>query len=296
MVGRRAHRSTAARQSSCRAPAAARWCHRHAAARPPGHPQRGAVREDDLHLRVGCGWNLHAGWARCRHGRSQHAHRQEARLGHQLPAPQSVPPLPQQATADLVTPSHLRYRRTWIIQFSQDPQLLLRSPATPTLNPRDLISIHAPVLTDPRKSARTNTEQGQPHSGRRYSPDGYLWWRRDGQGTAGPPDRLGATTSWMVDQLANGRMRRLAQPASASGVTSGTTRGMSGSIRKAEEWSITMQPAATARFPYLDAIALRWARPFHRGGVRKSGVIRGQASFLTCWSVHSASAAHATRK
>ena len=36
-----------------------------------------------------------------------------------------------------------------------------------------MISIHASVLTDAHKSARTNTGQGQPRRGRRYSPDGY---------------------------------------------------------------------------------------------------------------------------
>ena len=47
-----------------------------------------------------------------------------------------------------------------------------------------MISIHASVLTDAHKSARTNTGQGQPRRGRRCSPDGYrikvLLW--DGSG------------------------------------------------------------------------------------------------------------------
>ena len=53
-----------------------------------------------------------------------------------------------------------------------------------------------------------------------------------------------ATTSWMVEQLGLEMMPRW--PSAASGFTSGTTSGTCGSIRKALDLSITMQPRFTA--------------------------------------------------
>jgi hypothetical protein len=51
----------------------------------------------------------------------------------------------------------------------------------------------------------------------------------------------------MVEQFATGRMRRLDHWSRSCGFTSGTTRGTSGSMRNADELSMTTQPAAAAR-------------------------------------------------
>ncbi len=56
-----------------------------------------------------------------------------------------------------------------------------------------------------------------------------------------------ATTIWMVEQLGLAMMLRLRKFFRASAFTSGTTSGISGSMRKKEVLSITTQPAAAAR-------------------------------------------------
>ena len=58
---------------------------------------------------------------------------------------------------------------------------------------------------------------------------------------------LSAITSWMVEQLGLAMMLRLVYPAMAWPLTSGTTRGTSGSMRKCEVLSMTTAPAAAAR-------------------------------------------------
>ena len=52
-----------------------------------------------------------------------------------------------------------------------------------------------------------------------------------------------AVTSWMVEQLGLAMMFFFFASLTASGFTSGTISGTSGSLRKAEELSITMGPA-----------------------------------------------------
>ena len=64
-----------------------------------------------------------------------------------------------------------------------------------------------------------------------------------------------AITIWMVEQLGLAMMLRARKPSSASGFTSGTTRGTSGSMRKWELLSITTQPAAAARGAYFAEIS-----------------------------------------
>src|SRR5674476_1495259 len=55
---------------------------------------------------------------------------------------------------------------------------------------------------------------------------------------------LSATTSWAVEQFGLAMMFFLVKPATASAFTSGTINGTSGSMRQAEELSITTAPAA----------------------------------------------------
>jgi hypothetical protein len=55
---------------------------------------------------------------------------------------------------------------------------------------------------------------------------------------------LSATTSCAVEQFGFAMMFFLVKPAAASALTSGTISGTSGSIRQAEELSITTVPAA----------------------------------------------------
>ncbi len=59
-----------------------------------------------------------------------------------------------------------------------------------------------------------------------------------------------ATTIWMVEQLGLAMMPLALNWATSWGLTSGTTRGMAGSMRHAEELSTTTQPAAAARGAY----------------------------------------------
>src|SRR3984893_5031288 len=53
-----------------------------------------------------------------------------------------------------------------------------------------------------------------------------------------------ATTSWAVEQFGLAMMFFLTKPATASALTSGTISGTYGSIRQADELSITTAPAA----------------------------------------------------
>jgi hypothetical protein len=55
----------------------------------------------------------------------------------------------------------------------------------------------------------------------------------------------------MVEQFGLAMMRRLRKPARACGLTSGTTSGTSGSMRKWEVLSITTHPAAAARGAWM---------------------------------------------
>ena len=55
---------------------------------------------------------------------------------------------------------------------------------------------------------------------------------------------LSATTSCMVEQFGLAMMYFFEKPLAASAFTSGTTRGTSGSIRQADELSMTRQPTA----------------------------------------------------
>jgi hypothetical protein len=55
---------------------------------------------------------------------------------------------------------------------------------------------------------------------------------------------LSATTSWAVEQFGLAMMFFLAKPSSAAAFTSGTTSGTSGSMRQADELSITTVPCA----------------------------------------------------
>ena len=57
---------------------------------------------------------------------------------------------------------------------------------------------------------------------------------------------LSATTNWIVEQLATGKIRRSCHRSRCCIFTSGTTNGTAGSMRKAEELSMTMQPLAAA--------------------------------------------------
>ena len=59
-----------------------------------------------------------------------------------------------------------------------------------------------------------------------------------------------ATTSWMVEQFGLATMPRRMRP-SASGFTSGTTSGTSGSMRNWLVLSITMHPASAARGAWM---------------------------------------------
>ena len=61
--------------------------------------------------------------------------------------------------------------------------------------------------------------------------------------TAASCSGFSATTSWAVEQLGLAMMFFLEKPRMASGFTSGTIRGTSGSMRQAEELSITTAPA-----------------------------------------------------
>src|SRR5690625_5914246 len=60
-----------------------------------------------------------------------------------------------------------------------------------------------------------------------------------------------ASTSWMVEQLGLAMMAPRPVPSRMLPLTSGTTRGMSGSRRKCELLSMTVQPALAARGAYL---------------------------------------------
>jgi hypothetical protein len=53
-----------------------------------------------------------------------------------------------------------------------------------------------------------------------------------------------ATTSWAVEQFGLAMMYFFEKPLAASALTSGTTSGTSGSIRQADELSMTTQPRA----------------------------------------------------
>jgi len=55
---------------------------------------------------------------------------------------------------------------------------------------------------------------------------------------------LSATTSWAVEQLGLAMMFLRSAHSTSSGFTSGTISGTSGSMRKAEELSMTMGPAS----------------------------------------------------
>src|SRR5919205_1078247 len=64
-----------------------------------------------------------------------------------------------------------------------------------------------------------------------------------------------ATTIWIVEQFGLAMMLRVLKSRSASRLTSGTTSGTSGSMRKCEVLSITTHPRAAALGAYFAEIA-----------------------------------------